>query len=83
MAENEDKKMKVVIAPEALEHMINELGIEETQSILDQIAQAVEDGSFFEQAEEIDMDELMISDPELYARLTSVDSSQISKPTLH
>lgn len=83
---SDDKKMKILFAPGALEALEDELSPEELQQLMDEMKAKIEDGSFFDDSESIDLDELREQDPDLYDLLmerleTLKDRSD--DPTLH
>jgi hypothetical protein len=90
MSDKDDKKdLKIEFAPGCLEQLEDEMSPEDLQEFMDKIKSAIEDGSFFADAVEINMDELEETDPELYETLMSVsdqeseDNTPTIKPTLH
>lgn len=70
-----DNKIKVVIPPEVLEQMQRDIPADELQELLEQISQMAEDGSIFEEAEPLDLEQLKLTDPEEYAALMQAVNS--------
>ncbi len=66
---DENQKFKIMFAPGTLEMLEQEMDPEDLQKFMDDLKQAVEDGSLLEQSTAIDMDSLETEDPELYAIL--------------
>lgn len=71
----EDKKMKIVISPVAMEN-INQLlmdatkeDAQELQEFLDEFRKSVEDGTLMEKSEPVDIERLRREDPEIYAKI--------------
>ena len=83
---DDDKKMKVLFAPGALESLEDELSPEELQGLLDELKARIEDGTFLSESEPLDLDELRESDPDLYdllmERLESLEDDS-DEPTVH
>lgn len=85
-----NKKIEVKFAPGVLEEMEASMSEEELQQFLEGLNKLVDDGSiedFFAAGEEVDLQKLMIEDPELYNTLTTqlegcFDESG-EKPTYH
>lgn len=76
--------LKVVFAPGVLEQMEKDFTAEELQEALDEIGKLAQNP---EQGTPVDMEELMVEDPHLYAQLVeqlqAIDEMNISdKPTL-
>ena len=72
MSDNEKpnfKDLKIIIDPDALAEMEEEMEPEELQKFLNELTEAVRSGKMFEDSEPVDMDKLMIEDPELYQKL--------------
>lgn len=83
----EDDKWKIEISPDALQDLDN-LTAQEAQKLLDEFKRMVEDGSFLEKSEPVDLDRLAVEDPELYQiivkRLSAADQELDDEgPTLH
>lgn len=81
-------KIKIAFAPGVLEQLEAENTPEELQELFDQLKSQIEDGSFLENAEAVDLDELELNSPELYAelheKLTELENPTAFKiPTLH
>ena len=81
-----DKPKQIVFAPGVLEQLEQEMNPEDLQPFLDALKEALDDGSFIDQGEVVDLDQMAIDDPETYAiikeRLNLEDIS-INQPTLH
>jgi type II secretory pathway component PulF len=66
-----DKKPhKIVFAPGCLEQLEQEMSHEELQQLMNDMQAALENGTLFSDSNEVDLDELEQSDPELYKSLT-------------
>ena len=63
---DDSKKMKVVFAPGVLEQMERDIDPEELQEILDEIAASIENGTLLDDSRPVDLDELLLTDPDLY-----------------
>lgn len=75
------KQMKVIISPEALMQMEQDIPHEELQSLLDEFSRLVQTGEIFENSEPVDLDDLMRTDPEVYASLmASLEESEDREP---
>ena len=67
----EEKKMKVVMSPGAMEQIDEVLlsgtpkEVADMQEVLDKFKKSVEDGTYVDDSEPVDMDELSREDPEL------------------
>lgn len=79
---DDKQKLKIVVAPNVLEQLEQEMSPEELQQLLNDLQKMAEDGTFMEQAQLIDLDELKVSDPELYEQLMAFDEVD-EHPTLH
>lgn len=62
----------VEFAPGVLEDLEENMDPAELQELMDMIAEKLKDGSFFTDAEPVDMDKLFEEDPELYERLVNM-----------
>lgn len=62
-------KLKIVIPPQVLEQMQQEMSAEEIQELLTKLQADIEAGTLFDQSEEIDLDRMKQEDPEEYAAL--------------
>lgn len=84
-----DPKMKVIFAPGVLEGMEAEMSNEDLQELLNQIKEMVESGTLEENSSEVDMEELAMEDPELFAIIQErrigmeEEINKLHKPTLH
>lgn len=66
---DEQKIKRVEFAPGVLEQMEETFSPDELQEIMDSIKGMIEDGSFFDKAHMVNMNDLKQEDPELYAHL--------------
>lgn len=64
-----EQKQRVIIPPTVLEQMQQDIPADDLQELLDALTKMVEDGTVFDNAQEIDMVELQKTDPEEYAAL--------------
>ena len=81
-----DEKLKIVFAPGVLEQLELDMNQEELQQFLDDLGKKLEDGSLLEDSSPVDMNELLMTDPELYDQLQeqlSIVLDNITPPTLH
>lgn len=86
---NEDTNMKAVYAPGVVETLIEEVGEEEAKQIIADIERRLADGSFFDESDFVDLDQLEKEDPEAYEQICKqieampVEEREAVKPTLH
>lgn len=84
---SENKKVRFAFAPGVLEQLEADNTPEELQELFDELAAKVSDGTIFEEANPVNLEELEQSDPELFAHLMSqmqkIQDDDISLPTLH
>lgn len=86
-----DPKMKIEFAPGVLEEMEAEMSTEELQDLLDHLKELVESGNLEENSSAVDMEDLAMEDPELFAILQErrtfmedlISNTKPTKPTLH
>jgi hypothetical protein len=69
MTEEQQPKIKIVIPPQVLEQMQQEMSEEDLKELLATIEAAVENGSIFEDSEPINLAEMERDDPEAFAKL--------------
>lgn len=65
----EQPKLKIVIPPQVLEQMQQEMSPEEIEELFAVVQQQVEAGTLFEQSEPVDLERMKQEDPEEYAAL--------------
>jgi hypothetical protein len=76
----EDKEYNIVLHPDSLPEDITQ---EELDELLRVMEEKLANGTFWSEAEEIDMDELKESDPELYDRIMSMDTDSVKEVKPH
>lgn len=77
------KKMKMEFAPGVLEQLEKDMDPEELQEFMNMLKGKIEDGTFFDEATEVDMDELEATDPEAYAQIVESMSGITPKTIIH
>ena len=77
------KDLKIEFAPGVLEQMEADLTPEELQEFMDMLKGKIEDGSFFEEATEVDMDLLEEEDPDAYTKIVDAMDGIITPKVLH
>lgn len=70
MMTDEPKIKRIEFAPGVLEQMEEAYSPEELQEIMDSIKEMIDNGSFFDHAQLVNMEDLEREDPELYAMLS-------------
>lgn len=84
MSDETDKTPKIQFAPGVLEELEEDMTPEELQEFMNELKMMVEDGSFFDKSEAVDLDELKTTDPELYEILVEqLENIDDSSPTVH
>ena len=79
-----DKKdLKIEFAPGVLEQMEADLTPEELQDFMNMLKAKIEDGSFFEEATEVDMEMLEEADPDTFNKIVDAIDGVDTPRTLH
>ncbi len=76
----EDKEYTIRLHPDSLPDDITQEELDELLAIMEE---KLANGTFWSEAEEIDMDELKESDPELYDRIMSMDTDSVKEVKPH
>lgn len=69
MTEEQQPKIKIVIPPQVLEQMQQDMTPEELASLFSQLEAAIEDGSLFDDSVPVDLAVMEQEDPEEFAKL--------------
>jgi len=75
--------MKIKIAKHALDDVEETMENSELQEFLDMLKEKVDDGSFFEDSEPVDMERMKIEEPDVYEKLIEALDELDNEPKLN
>jgi hypothetical protein len=77
------KKLKIEFAPGVLEQLEKDMSPEELQEFMNMIKAKIDDGSFLDESEPVDLDVLEEEDPEAYEKIMAAGNYNEPPKTLH